>query len=166
MKFFIALLAVAYCFEPLITREEIEYLKRTVSWEVEEYENNIFRGWTVEEVKAILGYTGVGDFDVNPIDLVAVPSEIDWTGANCDHGPHNQGNCGSCWAFAIVGMMSYGCCVAKGDQGWLSPQELVSCDKGNSGCNGGQTRQRFGSREVLPLCWQRCYLPNQMRRWK
>jgi hypothetical protein len=138
MKFFIALLAVAYCFEPLITRDIVDYLKRTVDWEVEDYETNIFRGWTVDEVKNLLGYTGFGDDSIEPIGDVMAPSEIDWTGANCDHGSKNQGSCGSCWAFAIVGMMSYRCCAAKSDYGWLSPQELVSCDKANHGCNGGQ----------------------------
>jgi len=162
MKLFIALLTVAYCFEPLITRSQIEYLKRTVSWEVEEYENNIFRGWSVDELKTLLGYTGFGDYDVEPIDEV-VPARIDWTAGNCDHGPQNQGSCGSCWAFAIVGMMSYRCCAGKGDHGWLSPQELVSCDKANHGCQGGQLaspmnyiqkKQGFGYREVLPLSCQ------------
>eukprot|EP00826_Nyctotherus_ovalis_P055664 TRINITY_DN7414_c0_g1_i7.p1 TRINITY_DN7414_c0_g1~~TRINITY_DN7414_c0_g1_i7.p1 ORF type:complete len:236 (-),score=35.17 TRINITY_DN7414_c0_g1_i7:134-841(-) len=71
-----------------------------------------------------------------PSDVLA-PSTIDWSRTNCDHGVKNQGPCGSCWAFAMVGMLSYRCCVATGDKGWLSTQELLSCDKEDSGCQGG-----------------------------
>lgn len=137
MKFFLALLAVAFCHEILVTQEYTDYLKRTVDWEVVDYEDNIFRGWTVDEVKSLLGYNGFEEFEGEPISEGVTPSSIDWSGANCDHGVKDQGRCGSCWAFAIVGMMSYRCCAVKGDHGWLSPQELVSCDKGNHGCQGG-----------------------------
>ena len=35
-------------------------------------------------------------------------------------------------------MLSDRCCLAKIDEGWLSPQELVSCDRNkDQGCNGG-----------------------------
>eukprot|EP00727_Mastigamoeba_balamuthi_P006735 m51a1_g2682 putative cysteine protease 1 (312) ;mRNA; f:744792-745727 len=49
----------------------------------------------------------------------------------------NQAQCGSCWAFSAV---------ANAEGAWyrvhqqvvsLSEQQLVSCDTGNSGCNGG-----------------------------
>lgn len=137
MKFFLALLAVAFCQEILVTREYTDYLKRTVDWEVADYEENVFRGWTVEEFQGLLGYNGLEEFEGEPISEGIVPSTIDWSGANCNHGVHDQGRCGSCWAFAIVGMLSYRCCAAKSDKGWLSPQELVSCDKNNHGCQGG-----------------------------
>lgn len=140
MKFFLALLAVAFCHEMLVTQEYTDYLKRTVDWEVVDYEENIFRGWTIDEARQLLGYKGLNEFEYSEADVVdnkAVPSTIDWSGANCDHGPKDQGRCGSCWAFAIVGMLSYHCCAATKDEGWLSPQELVSCDKNNFGCQGG-----------------------------
>ena len=35
-------------------------------------------------------------------------------------------------------MLSDRCCINLGDQGWLAPQELLSCDTANSGCDGGQ----------------------------
>jgi C1A family cysteine protease len=45
----------------------------------------------------------------------------------------NQASCGSCWAFAMIG------CVEAVHNGKvdLSEQELVSCCKSSSGCNGG-----------------------------
>ena len=133
----VALISAVFCQEMLVTQEMTDYLKRTVDWEVVDYEDNVFRGWTAEEFDSILGYTPGEEFYPEYEIEGSVPSSIDWTGANCDHGPKNQGACGSCWAFAATGMVSDRCCLMKADKGWLSPQELVSCDKMDSGCQGG-----------------------------
>ena len=53
---------------------------------------------------------------------------------NCDYGASDNKNCKADWAFAIDGMLSSGCCTQSKDRGWLSPQELISCDKYNNGC--------------------------------
>lgn len=141
MKYIFLIVAMAYCSEVLITNEMVDYLKRNVDWEVEDYENNIFRGWTVDEFKSLLGYTVKYDEDNEQLMTVTsdadLPPSIDWSKTRCDHGIMNQGPCGSCWAFAFVGMLSFRCCRDKGDEGWLSTQELVSCDKNNAGCQGG-----------------------------
>lgn len=140
MRLFIALLLSAvFCQEMAIKKEFAEHLKNTVDWEVADYEENVFRGWTVDEVQQLLGWIPDIDTEQYPeVEYIAsLPGEIDWTRANCDHGVKYQGNCESCWAFAFTGMLSFRCCAAKGDHGWLSPQELVSCDKQNSGCSGG-----------------------------
>ena len=52
--------------------------------------------------------------------------------------PGNQGQCGSCWAFAYAWMYSYRMCVqTKGKwNDMISTQQFVSCDWGGS-CNGG-----------------------------
>ena len=139
MRFIVllALAAAVFCEELVVSKEYVEYLKNTVTWEVEEYENNVFRGWTVDEVKQMLGLNMMETEALPEVEHVATPSSINWAGANCDHGPQNQGHCGSCWAFAAVGMLSDRCCLHSADKGWLSPQELVSCDRSDSGCNGG-----------------------------
>ena len=141
MKYKILLLLVvgAFCEEMLITREYEDYLRKRVSWEVEDYERNIFRGWTVEEAKSLLGLTSPElDNSLPEVEhSTRIPSQINWRGSGCDHTPLNQGSCGSCWAFATAGMLSDRCCILASDKGWLSPQELVSCDKGSLGCYGG-----------------------------
>ncbi len=129
--------------ELLVTKDYTEYLRKTVDWEVEDYDSNIFRGWTIEDARLFLGLrdfdpddeTAWDEFDQPP--ETPKPAMLSWMNAACDHGPQNQGQCGSCWAFAAVGMLSDRCCLHSKDQGWLSPQELVSCDKGSGGCNGG-----------------------------
>lgn len=131
-------LALACAHEMLVTKEYTDYLKKHVSWEVAEYEDNIFRGWTVDEIKSILlkdvpseGYIPEVEAEEN------LPSAVNWAHASCDHGPRNQANCGSCWAFAVTGMLSDRCCLQGHDKGWLAPQELVSCDPKSHGCRGG-----------------------------
>lgn len=125
--------------EMAIKKEYVDYLKNHVSWEVVDYEENIFRGWTMSEVKQLFGLKK----EDLPKDLpqqeevsASLPSEIIWKDV-CDHGVKNQANCGSCWAFGAVGMLASRCCLHSEDEGWLSPQELVSCDKRSNGCNGG-----------------------------
>lgn len=127
------------CRELIASKEYTEYLKKTVSWEVEEYENNIFRGWSVEEFRAFLGLKPATLETGLPVHVPAenLPSSVSWKATPCDHGPQNQGNCGSCWAFGSAGMLASRCCLHTEDNGWLSPQELVSCDRMNNGCNGG-----------------------------
>lgn len=135
---FALIMAACLCSELAVTKEYTEYLKKTASWEVMNYEENIFRGWTTDEVQGLLGLkpelmeTNLPEH----IPTGPIPSSLNWK-STCDHGPQNQANCGSCWAFGTVGMLSSRCCLHTEDKGWLSPQELVSCDRRNNGCNGG-----------------------------
>lgn len=54
-----------------------------------------------------------------------------------ESGVRDQGQCGSCWAFAEAGTIEGR--LAQKDQCFrqLSPQQLVSCDTQQGGCNGG-----------------------------
>jgi C1A family cysteine protease len=49
----------------------------------------------------------------------------------------NQGNCGSCWAFATVGVLEINIRLKEGKNVDLSEQYLVSCNTDGWGCNGG-----------------------------
>ena len=136
----IALVIVAVCAQNmLVTREYVDYLKRHVDWEVMDYEENIFRGWTMEEAKMFLGLNMPEEMTDVPAITVKpnLPANLDWSKGSCDHGVRDQADCGSCWAFATTGMLSDRCCLQGHDHGWLAPQELVSCDQTSSGCDGG-----------------------------
>jgi cathepsin K len=93
---------------------------------------------------AVVPQGGIGDLPVREPELNPVPDSMDWTnvnGWNYITGIRNQGNCGSCWAFATVAQVEALVNVAENDTLIdlnLSEQELVSCDLSNSGCNGGQ----------------------------
>lgn len=70
-----------------------------------------------------------------------LPSYFNW----CDHGKctpiRDQGPCGSCWAFATVGVMESAVLIARPDIDRnrlnFSEQFLVSCNRRGWGCNGG-----------------------------
>lgn len=134
------LIASSLCSKLLVTKEYTQNLMNTVTWEVQDYESNIFKGWTVEEAKNFLGLHKnnhkTNKYPRHEI-LSNLPNELSWEGSQCDHGVKNQGNCGSCWAFAATGMLAHRCCQFKKDEGWLSAQELVSCDESDLGCTGG-----------------------------
>jgi C1A family cysteine protease len=49
----------------------------------------------------------------------------------------NQGSCGSCWAFAAIGLMEAMIIKKDGVELDLSEQHLVSCNTWGWGCNGG-----------------------------
>jgi len=132
-------ISAVFCKEMAVTQQYTDYLKRHVDWEVVDYEENIFRGWTVDEVKALLIQELPESDELLPnVEAdTALPSKFVW-GANCIHGVRDQANCGSCWAIASADMLADRCCLhTEKDQGFLSPQELVSCDSVSFGCQGG-----------------------------
>uniref|UniRef100_A0A8C5QQS2 Uncharacterized protein n=1 Tax=Leptobrachium leishanense TaxID=445787 RepID=A0A8C5QQS2_9ANUR len=67
-----------------------------------------------------------------------IPAEVDWRKSKCVTPAKDQGSyCGSCWAFATVGVIETHYCLEKGEQAILSEQQLVDCDAQNEGCCGG-----------------------------
>jgi cathepsin B len=80
-----------------------------------------------------------------------IPAEFDartqWSGLI--HPIRDQQRCGSCWAFSASEVLSDRVAVAtKKASPVLSPEDMVSCDKGDMGCSGG----------MLPKAWE--YLQN------
>ncbi len=70
---------------------------------------------------------------------LALPSSFDWRTQFSDGLPpiKNQGNCGSCWAFATVGAFECAIKIKDGVNVDLSEQYLVSCNRQGWGCPGG-----------------------------
>lgn len=80
-----------------------------------------------------------------------IPASFDATTqwAGLVHPIRNQERCGSCWAFSASEVLSDRVAIATNKASPpLSPEDLVSCDKGDMGCSGGQ----------LPAAWK--YLQN------
>ncbi|KAL9649577.1 hypothetical protein ABK040_003254 [Willaertia magna] len=85
---------------------------------------------------------------------VSVPDQFDsrtqWPG--CVHPIRNQEQCGSCWAFSASEVLSDRFCIATFNRSQaeggridvvLAPQDMVSCNWYNMGCDGG----------ILNLAW-------------
>ncbi|KAG2528343.1 hypothetical protein BBO99_00003867 [Phytophthora kernoviae] len=86
-------------------------------------------------------------------------NSVDWTTSGCISTPREQGRCGSCWAFAAVGAIEAGQCIANGDKSPpdLSEQQLVSCDTHNLGCNGGVPAYAMQYIQDNGVCTEKSY---------
>lgn len=67
----------------------------------------------------------------------ALPASYDARDDGIVTSPKNQGNCGSCWAFAAVGGLESHILKASGPLLDLSEQQQVSCNTAMLGCAGG-----------------------------
>jgi hypothetical protein len=70
-------------------------------------------------------------------ESLGLPTSWDWRDYGKVTSVKDQGSCGSCWAFGMLG--SYEGILAVNDQGLnnLSEQFLVRCNSYGYGCNGG-----------------------------
>ncbi len=103
------------------------------------------------QVEAVGPFTGVDSSPTTPEARSAVesavsldeqpqlglPSSFNW----CDEGGctlvKDQGNCGSCWAFATVGPLESKIKLQDGVEKDLSEQYLLSCNTDDWDCDGG-----------------------------
>ncbi len=129
---------------PLITPEHLTQKNLESTFETYSYEEHPFRNWSINEIKSLLGVSSLALKDTSNVDKTSssdLPSEFDsrtqWP--NCIHPIRDQGKCGSCWAHAASEVLSDRFCIAsKGALNViLSPQDMVSCDYLDHGCNGG-----------------------------
>jgi cathepsin B len=109
--------------------------------------NEVFKGKTLREVQHMLGtFLVVPETDRLPLTTYGIgekdlpvnfDSEKQWP--QCTHPIRNQLRCGSCWAFSAAEALTDRFCIAtKGAINViLSPQDMVSCDRSNYGCQGG-----------------------------
>jgi cathepsin B len=90
--------------------------------------------------------------------FTAIPAQFDgrtqWP--TCVNYIRDQGNCGSCWAFGAAESLSDRFCILNQTPVSLSPQWLVSCDKRNSGCNGGNNARAWAFMTTTGIPLEAC----------
>lgn len=123
-------------------------------------ENAFFEGKSFEDVKYLLGTTFPSDAELVAIHAASDLSHLEDVGAppasfdardqwgSLIQPIRDQQQCGSCWAFSANEVLSDRFSIATKKNVVLSPEDSVSCDKGNNGCGGG----------MLPAAWR--YLTN------
>jgi cathepsin B len=150
MKVFvlIGLVALSLCHLPdpvTITREYLEELKKVAEYDVYDYESHPFKDLTSWELRNKLGLKGLPYHEEKkvpygePNDNLPTNFLVADKWPNCVHSVRDQQSCGSCWAFALSEVLSDRFCIASDGavDVILSPQDSVSCDSQNLGCNGG-----------------------------
>jgi C1A family cysteine protease len=105
---------------------------------------------TNEEFKVRLGYRPRPMEIPHPklvnVDVNQAPSAFDWCLQQGKCTPiKDQGQCGSCWAFATTENIESVWAIGNQPNALtpLAPQEIVDCDTGEQGCNGGDPQQAY-----------------------
>lgn len=62
---------------------------------------------------------------------------VDWRTKGAVTPVKDQGGCGSCWAFSTTEEIESAAFMATGTLPQLSTQQIISCDKADQGCDGG-----------------------------
>jgi len=133
--------------EPVVSDEMINKINSNMStWWAGRNEH--FEGWTWDEARRLFGTRMVNPEGVNmpvrshdDIDMNDIPASFDarqqWP--QYIHPIRDQARCGSCWAFAASEVLSDRFAIQSSGSVnvVLSPEDLVSCDQSDMGCQGG-----------------------------
>jgi C1A family cysteine protease len=76
-------------------------------------------------------------------DRAAAPAKLDYTTTGATSPVKDQGQCGSCWAFSATQGIESAVFQATGNMPILSTQQIISCDKTDGGCAGGDLPTAF-----------------------
>jgi C1A family cysteine protease len=79
-----------------------------------------------------------------------LPPAFNWCELGGCTPAEDQGQCGSCWAFATVGPLELNVLIQEGSAEDLSEQYLVSCNAEGWGCNGGWFAHDYHAWKVPP----------------
>lgn len=73
----------------------------------------------------------------------AAPAALDWSAKGATTAVKDQGDCGSCWAYSATEGIEAAVYQATGQNIKLSEQQIISCDKEDGGCDGGDLPTAF-----------------------
>ena len=121
-----------------------------------------FAGMPREERQRYLGMLPGGDAR-NAVTIrvdesrARLPGRIDWRERGGLTAVRDQGKCGSCWAFAIMGALESQALISMKQTVDLSEQHLVSCNPKGYNCAGGHFDGIFGFLETTGAVEESCF---------
>lgn len=154
-----SLAVVAAFLQHPVNHDIVSEIQKTASWKPMDPSKNPLSRVSKDEIMGMMG-TILAPVPASALDRfnanhsagtkVGFPDSFDARSefGSCMHPIRDQAKCGSCWAFGAAETLSDNLCAAGSPAGVLSPQDLVSCDSVDHGCNGG----------TLPSAWD--YLQN------
>jgi len=102
---------------------------------------NAFADLTREEFAALYTGDATSEYDNLNVEYASydsdVPDSWDWRTKGAVTPVKNQGQCGSCWAFAAVATIEGLYFINGNPLTSFSEQQIVDCDTNNNGCGGG-----------------------------
>ena len=147
-----------------IREDLVAEIKAKATWEAHTAETNPLRNLSREELLNLVG-TNIDYEYVAPTTettpVGALPTNFDPRDGSkfnkaCIHPVRDQQQYGSCWAFGATEALSDRFCIAGKDV-ILAPQDPVSCDTNNYGCDGGYLNYVWAyftnSGVVTEACW-------------
>lgn len=165
MKFLLVLLLVTpFVFSAMhpVRQELVDTIKQSATtWTPMNPEENPFFYMPIEKIKAMMGTKLIVDDVIDEDeedDGLEAPANFDartaWPGKV--HAIRDQGQCGSCWAFGATEALSDRLAISGVDV-VLSPQNLVSCDQQNYGCNGGYLNKAWQFMKTTGVVSDSCF---------
>ncbi|GMT30387.1 hypothetical protein PFISCL1PPCAC_21684, partial [Pristionchus fissidentatus] len=109
-----------------------------------------FSKLTPEEINRRMGFRApvvrsASNWNAAAVANEVVPDHVDWREHGLVSRVKNQGDCGSCYAFAAVGALEGQHAKKNGEMVEFSEQNIVDCSTtfGNGGCDGGNAEAAF-----------------------
>jgi cathepsin L len=102
-------------------------------------DHNMFSTMTESEKKRMFGRLPATQKPegVEYENNTTLEAAVDWRSKGAVNAVQNQGSCGSCWAFSTTAAMEGNHKIKSGKLLKLAESQLVDCDTGDGGCNGG-----------------------------
>lgn len=163
------LLIICVASSRVLKEETLHEIRKKANWESYDIHENPFRNYTEEKLKSLFGvklqwnhsnihlYVDMDDHSTSQ----ELPKEFDsrkqWP--DCPQAIRNQEHCGSCWAFSGTEVLQDRFCIASKGQikVVLSPQDMVSCDSGDHGCQGGMLNKNWEYFESTGVVTDECF---------
>jgi len=131
-----------------VRQDLVDEINAQGSWRALPADSNRFANISLAEIKGMMGLKqgekpGAGFR--SGVTVGTIPESFDGSMefSGCQKSIRDQAGCGSCWAFGAAETLTTNLCVLGLGNPVLSPQDMVSCDSSDNGCNGGSLQNAW-----------------------